>query len=36
MKAVFALIIVVAAGVCTAAEPYKWVDEKGIERVKKF
>lgn len=30
MKAVFALIIVVAASVCSAAETYKWVDEKGI------
>lgn len=30
MKVVFALIIVVAAGVCNAAEAYKWVDEKGI------
>lgn len=30
MKPLIGLLIVLAAGVCAAAETYKWVDEKGV------
>lgn len=30
MKSLIGLVIVLAVGVCAAAETYKWVDEKGV------